>query len=534
MAWQRERAAARIERFKETVPQGDIVVQDFVRFLADTRMAKVSTLAHDSSSASVLVKIPRNRAIMTNAVHVYANLVDFNSVLVDAGRETEASHRRAFEFLHTHYSACDTLIDEFEMQRVDFHGPRLHAVVLAPDGDSNEAERVRVAIAFAAAFREMVERIGHEYPEFRTDVRIGIDTGPAVAIDGGKADEAEPLFIGSPANHAAKLAAGDVGGVYPSERARRLLQQPDPSDFRPLEKAFERAFLDQRVIVSHDTTASGRLQAAYDSFQTDLRLRKSAGSAAVAFTFHYKTPPLSDIVFADHPPSNAVRMPSASLFADIDGFTAYIDGAIRSGAVAEAVANLHIMRAEMAAVLRDDFKGRKVRFVGDCIHGLLAEGNAREVYQTETMRTAVLAASGIRSSFELCQTMLPGIAELGIAIGIDFGTTPICRLGLRGAASVRAATSRATCLSEAEQQRCTGLETALGQSAYSASPATIRQAFMADRKLRNLTAETAAILFGTMSSPYINTGHDDVAHVPAQSIDHAQPKPQPMRAHCRA
>ncbi|WP_262423146.1 hypothetical protein [Brevundimonas denitrificans] len=77
----------------------------------------------DASVRAALVDIPRNRAITTDAVHVYANLIDFNDVLIEAGRETEASHRRALEFLHAHYRGCDELIDEFEMQRVDFTDP---------------------------------------------------------------------------------------------------------------------------------------------------------------------------------------------------------------------------------------------------------------------------------------------------------------------------------------------------------------------------------------------------------------------------
>ncbi|MBZ9857457.1 hypothetical protein LB566_27095 [Mesorhizobium sp. CA13] len=61
------------------------------------------------------------------------------------------------------------------------------------------------------------------------------------------------------------------------------------------------------------------------------------------------------------------------------------------------------------------------------------------------MRSAVLAAAAIRSSFDLCRTILPNISELGITIGIELGPTPISRLGLVGDASVGCASSRATC-----------------------------------------------------------------------------------------
>ena len=515
MAWEEDRARGRIRKFMDSVPQGEIKVEDFRTFISEARMQKASFA--DASVKAGLIDIPRNRAITTDAVHIYANLTGFNDVLTDAGRETEASHRRALEFLHAHYRACDELIDKFDMQRVDFHGPRLHAVVLSPEGKENEGERVRVAVSFAAAFREMVERLGDDHPEFRTAVCIGIDSGPAVAIDSGRSDEREPLFIGSPANHATKLAAGDEGLNLSPRAARALGQSPDPlTKMVVLGNALEHRYLTDEFVTS-GVKASGntRLEKAYAAVRESLEIRDRGDSADAVFRFHHKEPPLKDLDYSDHPPSNAVRMDLASIFADIDNFTMYIDNAIATGQIAEAVANLHVIRAEMGAVLRDDFNGRKVRYIGDCLHGLLAEGSRIETDATATMKTAVNAAAGLRSSFELCRDMLPGVDSLGLAIGIDYGVTPICRIGLRGEASVRAAASRATCISEAEQQRCNGTETALGERAYRVSPASIREAFASDRVVPNLDVETADVLLGTMASPYVVTNSE----------------PEPMRAH---
>src|SRR5690606_11850419 len=135
-----------------------------------------------------------------------------------------------------------------------------------------------------------------------------------------------------------------------------------------------------------------------------------------------------------------------------------------------------------------------VRYIGDCIHGLLAEGDKTATNAMDTMKRAVDAAAGLRSSVELCRALLPGIDDHGLAIGIDYGATPICRIGLRGHASVRAAASRTTCVSETEQRRCNGTETALGESAFKASPASIREAFSANRVIANLGVDTAEVL----------------------------------------
>ena len=516
MAWNEDRARRRIREFVDSVPENNIKVKDLGAFLVEAGVRK--GVASDASVRAALVEIPRNRAILTDAVHVYASLIDFNDVLIDAGRETETSHIRALEFLHAHYQSCDELIEEFEMQRVDFHGSRLHAVVLTPEGEENEAERVRAAVAFSAAFREMVKRLGDKYPKFKTRTCIGIDTGRAVAIDSGRSDEREPLFIGSPANHAAKLADTGEEGLNLSPRAGSLLGRDvnQLSKRVSLDEEVERRYLgDELATANVRRTAKERLEKAYAAVLEDIDARVKADTVNAVFRFHRKEPPLKDLIYSDHPPSNAIRMDMASIFADLDNFTDYIDNAISNRTVAEAVANLHVIRAELAAVLRDDFSGRKVRYIGDCIHGLIAEGSKLETNSIDTMKTSVDAAAGLRSSFELCRTMLPGIEGLGLAIGIDYGATPICRLGLRGKASVRAAASRATCVSETEQRRCSGTETALGESAYRKSPAKIREIFGQERVVQNLTVDMAELLLGTMPSPYINSS----------------PETKPMRAH---
>ena len=529
MAWNEDRARNRIRDFMDSVPEGDIKVEDFRTFLTEARVQK--GMSADASVHAALVDIPRNRAITTDAVHVYANLIDFNDVLTEAGRETEASHKRALEFLHAHYQGCDELIDEFEMQRVDFHGSRLHAVVLAPEGAENEGERVRVAVAFSAAFREMVERLGDKHPNFKTGVCIGIDSGPAVAIDSGRRGEREPLFIGSPANHAAKLADGTDEGLNLSLRAASAIGQATEPFAKSvfLNEEVQRRYLgDEITTAGVRQTANERLEKAYSAVLESLDARIKSDSGEAVFRFHHKEPPLKDLVYSDHPPSNAIRMELASIFADVDNFTTYIDNAIATGGIAEAVANLHVIRAEMGAVLRDDFGGRKVRYIGDCVHGLLAEGSKTETNAMDTMKKSVDASAGLRSSFELCREMLPGIEDLGLAIGIDYGTTPICRLGLRGDASVRAAASRATCVSEQEQRLCNGIETKLGESAFKNSPANIREAFGSERIIQNLNAHTAEIMLGIMSSPYINSGVD-AEPMMAHETDPAPP----MRAHAK-
>jgi class 3 adenylate cyclase len=292
--------------------------------------------------------------------------------------------------------------------------PRRQSFAARPVSSASELYFRSCAEARAAG-RAPVYRGQPGYPNYQTRVCIGIDSGPAVAIDSGRRDEREPLFIGSPANHAAKLADGDDEGVNLSPRAAAALGQSPGLLVKsvPVSEALQQRYLTEDVLTGvRRQSGIARLEKAYAAVVGNLTALATSSSDDAVFRFHHKEPPLKAIVYADHPPSKAIRMELASLFADVDGFTAYIDNAIATGVIAQAVANLHVLRAEMGAVVRNDFDGRKVRYIGDCIHGLIAEGTRFETNATKTMKRAVEAAAGLRSSFDLCREMLPGIAGL--------------------------------------------------------------------------------------------------------------------------
>lgn len=509
MTWSQQTALARIEQHRQTVPETAIAVEDYAAFL-DTRRRSIALAEAMGQKSEPIWRVGRNQAVTTHGVHVYANLIDFNDKLVEAGRETEASHERAMQFLHLHYGACDALIAAFDVQRVDFHGGRLHAVVLSPAGAAGEATRIEKALAFSAALIQMVARASDRYgSEFKTGVRVGIDSGPAVAINSGSRGEPDPLFIGSPANHAAHLAVGDKPGVFLSVRAERARSMGASYASSPVQLREDviTAALDRSIEVRGAFLGGrNRLDEAFARFVEDRDAIKAAsgGLRPATFVFHYRPPPLRTIDFADHPPSRSIRMPVVSLFADLAGFTAYVDHAMQTGRVREAVANLYIIRSELTDVLQRDFGGRKVRYIGDCLHGLLAEGDARSTDEARSVKAAVLAAGGIRSSFNVCRQVLPGLAGLeGIAVGLELGWTPVCRIGLSGDASVRCSTSKATCLSESLQGDCTGRQTAIGDRAFGEADARVRYLFGSTHRVDNLDHAAAVAQLDGVAAPAV-------------------------------
>jgi class 3 adenylate cyclase len=482
MSWKADRAEARIREHMKTVP----AVASNVTL--DSALAK-------SQRSGLMERLPVRQASVVEGVHLYGNLLDFDSLVAENGNETEASHRRVLSFLNMHYRVWDSIVDGESGDRVDYHGARLHAVITEPAGDP--AGRIERAVALAKKLDEAAKKVGaaHGFP---SRIRFGIDYGSCLAMSTGRSHEKDILFLGRPANHAAKLAAAsDEEGIFLTDTAQRYLA---PTAVR---KSLGRMTLDEAFV----RNASQRYQ--FD------RLNKTAASlsdprvSASVFQFHRATPPLAQVKFEDLTPSNSVRMGMASIFADIDGYTNFVDAAIRGGSaeIRKAVEVVHVIREELNSVLKDDFGGKRVRFIGDCIHGCIAEGERQDNPQA-TIKEAAMCAAAMRSSFDLCLKIVTPGAAIDLAIGIEYGPTPLTRIGDAGDDSVRCAASRATVGAERTQQQIEGGGVRLGDAAAALADFTVRKNFGSGRLM---TYDSAADLLGAVSSPVVQVVREQPA-----------------------
>lgn len=477
--WNRAKSEQRIRKLLERVPRPSSVR----RYDPTEFTIRKSTLASRPSTDNPIFHIGPSEAIVVDGAHVYVQLVDFSESMQNLAMETVAGHKRLLQMQHLHYAACDSVAAEFGVQRVDFHGPRMHVVVVEPAGSGNEAERIRIGLQFANAVSRVIAELSLSVGNgnFGTKVRIGIDTGLAIATNSGRGAESEPLFLGTPANHAAKLADGTEPGIYVSDRVRSVLGKGELGGLW----AEKRTRFDPGSVQfgSRSSVADTPLvQRAVQNVHT----RSIPGGFLPDFQFHHHEPPMRTLRFEEVSPSNAVRMEMLSVFADVSGFTSYVDECIRSDRIAEMVQNFHVLRGELAACFRDDFDGRKVRFIGDCLHGIIAEGDSSSVNRAGSVHAAVAAAAGLRSSFELSQAVLPGLNSMGIAIGLELGVTPVARIGIRGDRSVRCCVSKAVSVSEALQSESDGNQTKLGERAYDAAPGVIQRLFGRTRTAEGL------------------------------------------------
>jgi class 3 adenylate cyclase len=475
-SWNKDRATKRVNDKIASLSLKDIEIKDYVR---DTD----------------LTGLPGYVAYRVDGPHLYADILNLNDMLHVTDVEGEMCHKRTLRFLTLHYRAVHRIISRVDSIFVDFHNQRLHTVFAKPYDD--EAKRVHRAVATGQLIIDVLAQTGEDADHPAAKVRVGIDTGKALAVNNGRRGHREPLFLGEPANHAAKRSGGGhAEGIYLTNKARKVIGLPEAANVDTTPLTAEQVEASQKV-AKLDVTADEIVC----EWKEDL---KNNPIGTFEFTGH--TPPYANLDIEILSAKNSRRNDAVTVYGDLDGFTAYVDTNIGTETGAKnVVRTLHVLRAELDAVLHEDFKGRKVRFIGDCIHGLLVEGTAQTTDIEETISKMTLCAAGMRSSFDLALSRLKAngtdACSLGLAIGFEFGPMTVTRLGMKGEL-IRCSVSRGVIAAEKEQARCNGTETAIGEIAYSKGTDAVRSIFGDTRKRSRLDYDTA---INEMSSKHDKT-----------------------------
>lgn len=443
--WNKSRAEDHIDSLCDAVEE--VTIKEYTR---------------DKNLSSIKV----NEAYSMNAVHLYVDILNLERILTtENGTESPTTHKRAIRFFDSHVRAIKYILDRTDSIFVDFHNQRLHAVIAKPYGDESEKDRVNKAIAIADLIIESVKQKrevdGDEAIE-AADIRIGIDTGLALAVNNGRRSNREPLFLGDPANHAAKHAFGNDLGIYLTNNARDVIGLS-------LDKTKDT----KKVKLKSDEIETSKTAADLDLTCEDVMNElKNNDKKLNDFSFSRTTPPLKDLDFDDLYYKSAKRQEIVSIYADIDGFTKFVSANICSDdGKKNIVRALHVLRSEMDATLSNDYKGRHVRFIGDCLHGLICEGSHIQTDENKSVDVATEAVAGVRSSFNMSLNKLhdnfaiDGIKDLGLAIGYEIGDVSLTRVGKRNDTS-RYAIGISTIESEDAQKVCKGNATKIGTVAY--------------------------------------------------------------------
>ncbi len=444
--------------------------------IADVETVEILTYKRDLK----LENIPTNRAYRVMGVHMYADLLNLGDMLNATADESERCHKRTLRFLNLQYRAFDRILSRSGARRVDFQNQRLHALITRPFGTDQEAARVHKAVAVAQLAIDALRQTDDADEQLpNAKVRVGIDTGESLAVNNGRSGGREPLFLGDPANHAAKLTCrGRVEGIFLTNNARAAIDLAEVDD--PKKTRLTAA----EIAASQEAAALDvTVEEIVEEYRADL---KNNPLGSITFSGH--TPPMRTLDIAALTLANARRQDAVSMYADLDGFTAFVARHIADNPE-DVVRVLHVLRAELDRVFGREFEGRRIRFVGDCIHGLMCEGTAQTTDAEATVSDATLCAGGLRSSFDLALELLADegidVSGLGLQIGFEYGPMTVTRMGLHGD-RVRCAVSRGVLASEVEQGRCEAAETAIGPNAYAVASAGVRALFGSTRKVEDL------------------------------------------------
>ena len=417
---------------------------------------------------SDLDNIPLTQARIVDGVHVYVELANAAELLNSDKSESERSHRRLLRYLHLFARAANWVLLQSGSTKVDLQNKRLHFVVLEPTDD--EKLRCQAAVAISEVLRQLVVAANDVHPEISdAKIAVGIESGQALAIRNGTRGDREPLFLGHPANRAAHLLSDGLG-LHLGERVSSVLGVKSTSEVNAklVDVCLEESGLGKRV------------EGLLTTWKKELK-----DSPLASFKFSVPTLPLSGLDLDSLSPANSRRSDWLSVFADIDGFSNFVSTSLANNNAKTAAIALHVIRKELRDALRD-FGGRKVRYHGDCLQGVVASGSGTSTDQERTTVDGALLAGALNDAFQVICDEVAAAKSLGLQVGVEAGPISLTRLGVKGSLD-RCSIGNAVFDSERLQAKCSAGETMVGVVFLSWAPDSVSKLFVKAGKAKNLT-----------------------------------------------
>ena len=187
-----------------------------------------------------------------NGAHVYCDVANLSAIVATA--TDKPTPQRLVQAVHLYQREVARIADAAGAVRIHFQGARVHLLVYRPISDPRE-------IASKAVLAQlMIDRYGQIFSREFSDlgelhVRSGSDIGHAIGTRNGSHRDRELLFLGPPANYAAKLLPEggdrrltgevyeelpeDIGTYVEPDLEQYRLRRPDSDDL-------------ESVLVDHD------------------------------------------------------------------------------------------------------------------------------------------------------------------------------------------------------------------------------------------------------------------------------------------
>lgn len=472
MTWNYDRSSERIQSHLDDI--GEIEVEPL------SRDADLDSLLSETTCREI------------RGTHVYFDIPNFATLVTEAGG-TEVPLKKLVRAVHVYQREVARIVereDMFDGYHVHFQGARLHALFFRPYDDEDLAAK---AVLLQLVLRQFLRDVFN--PAF-SNVGDFVGTGggalgDVIGTKNGMRRERELLFLGAPANYAAKVL-GTSGTLAITESVYEAL----PESLQSACVITDRDGPDGTSVYEVADVTDDELA----EFCAEFGVEWDVGDSAARIQDDIDATPLSDIAIEGaiakmDLDSLSVHknklVDAATVFADVDGFTRYIDSAETDDEKEEALRVFHVIRREMSRVVRVDYDGLHVQFQGDRLQSLF---HVPADDLSTIVTRAIEAAVGLQSSMlKTLPLHVPAAKDLALAIGIDVGTTLASKLGTRGVRD-RICIGEAVECAAAVQERHDGGVIALTQRAYDVLDTELQAYFAMDKHTgdwiaRQLTVE---------------------------------------------
>ncbi|HKU81102.1 MAG TPA: adenylate/guanylate cyclase domain-containing protein [Candidatus Tumulicola sp.] len=312
----------------------------------------------------------------------------------------------------------------FDAAFVHFQGPKVHAIVYRPiDQATKIADK---AVLMQLALHDFAKNVFNGVSGVQGDFKVasGSDLGNAIGTRNGQQSDRELLFIGDPANQAAKvIGSGGTARIRPrvyealSDDVKAICTPNADSSFYTAAPSTEKlvALLKDRGI----TWDHKALEALVKAKEGTITLDEIEYSDA-----NEKIDPDSLSI------RNNKRVTAASIFADLSGFTKYVESKTDNAGKKGALRVFHAIRRESSLISKTDYDGVRIQYQGDRIQAIFHIPKGEEAkFALEALKAAAAMHSAIEDTL---REKLPDIKDIHYAIGIDVGSTLVTKLGSHG------------------------------------------------------------------------------------------------------
>ena len=321
--------------------------------------------------------------------HVYAHVSNFDEYATDATKTND--YKKFLRSVHVYEKVCAFIVEgPFDAVFVHFQGPKLHAVVYRPIDD--DAAIAQQAFLLQLALHDFVTNVFNKTTAADVAYKLasGSDLGDAIGTRNGQVRDREMLFIGDPANQAAKV----VGESSP--RIRPAVYDHLSDDMK--KSCTKAASGDYYWVTFSQSKLDGWLVDAGIPWDREaLKKRVEDEEGAI---------PLAEIKYSEaekriDPDTLSVRnnkrVIAVTLFADISGFTAYVRSKDDDDGKKDALRAFHAIRRESSLICKSDYEGVRIQYQGDRIQAIFHLPNGDEpAMALDALRAAAAMQSALK------------------------------------------------------------------------------------------------------------------------------------------